>query len=50
MMIGISRVRSSARSFLASATPDYMAVQLNADKGPLGTNNYRINLRKIRSI
>lgn len=30
---------------LASATPDYMAVQLNADKGPLGTNNYRINLQ-----
>lgn len=29
----------------ASATPDYMAVQLNADKGPLGTNNYRINLQ-----
>lgn len=32
---------------LASATPDYMAVQLNADKGPLGTNNYRINLRVV---
>lgn len=30
---------------LASATPDYMAVQLNADKGPLGTKNYRINLQ-----
>jgi hypothetical protein len=30
---------------LASATPDYMAVQLNADKGPLGTSNYRINLQ-----
>ncbi len=30
---------------VASATPDYMAVQLNADKGPLGTHNYRINLR-----
>lgn len=30
---------------LASASPDYMAVQLNADKGPLGTNNYRINLQ-----
>ena len=32
---------------LVSATPDYMAVQLNADKGPLGTNNYRINLRVV---
>ncbi|MDP3829066.1 MAG: hypothetical protein Q8Q74_21145, partial [Polaromonas sp.] len=32
---------------LASATPDYMAVQLNADRGPLGTNNYRINLRVV---
>lgn len=32
---------------LASATPDYVAVQLNADKGPLGTNNYRINLRVV---
>jgi hypothetical protein len=30
---------------LAKASPDYMAVQLNADKGPLGTNNYRINLQ-----
>ena len=28
-----------------SAAPDYMAVQLNADKGPLGTHNYRINLK-----
>lgn len=32
---------------LVSATPDHMAVQLNADKGPLGTNNYRINLRVV---
>ncbi|MDI1275368.1 hypothetical protein [Polaromonas sp.] len=32
---------------LDSATPDYMAVQINADKGPLGTNNYRINLRVV---
>lgn len=32
---------------LDSATPDYMAAQLNADKGPLGTNNYRINLRVV---
>ncbi|HYW57292.1 MAG TPA: hypothetical protein VE934_10040 [Polaromonas sp.] len=29
----------------AAATPDYMSVRLNADKGPLGTNNYRINLQ-----
>jgi hypothetical protein len=32
---------------VASATPDYLAVQLNADKGPLGTNNYRIRLQAI---
>ena len=32
---------------LTSAAPDYTAVQLNADKGPLGTNNYRINLRVV---
>jgi hypothetical protein len=32
---------------LASAAPDYMALQLNADKGPLGTNNYRINLKVV---
>jgi hypothetical protein len=30
---------------LNSASPDYLAVQLNADKGPLGTSNYRIELR-----
>lgn len=28
-------------------TPDYMAVQMNADKGPVGTHNYRINLRAV---
>ena len=28
-------------------TPEYMAVQMNADKGPVGTHNYRINLRAI---
>lgn len=29
------------------STPEYMAVQLNADKGPVGTHNYRINLRAV---
>ncbi|MFI5446020.1 hypothetical protein [Polaromonas sp. UC242_47] len=28
-------------------TPDYVAVQLNADQGPLGTHNYRINLKAV---
>ncbi|WP_372827121.1 hypothetical protein [Polaromonas sp.] len=28
----------------ATAKPDYMAVRLNAEKGPLGTHNYRIEL------
>ncbi len=32
---------------LVSATDDNLAVQLNADKGPLGTHNYRIELRAI---
>jgi len=32
---------------LASATSDYLAVQLNADKGPLGTHNYRIDLKAV---
>ncbi len=30
---------------LTSSTPDYLAARLNADKGPLGTSNYRIELR-----
>jgi hypothetical protein len=30
---------------LDSASPNYLAVQLNSDKGPLGTSNYRIELR-----
>jgi hypothetical protein len=29
------------------ATPRYLAVQLNAEKGPLGTNNYRIELQAV---
>jgi len=29
------------------STPEYMAVQMNADKGPVGTHNYRINLRAV---
>ena len=29
---------------VAAATPDFLAVQLNADTGPLGTSNYRILL------
>ena len=30
-----------------SASPRYLAVQLNAEKGPLGTNNYRIELQAV---
>lgn len=30
---------------LASATPEYLSARLNADKGPVGTSNYRIELR-----
>jgi hypothetical protein len=32
---------------VASATSDYLAVQLGADAGPLGTKNYRIMLEAI---
>ncbi len=32
---------------VASITPDYLAVQVNADNGPLGTSNYRIELQAI---
>ena len=32
---------------VASATPNYLAVQVNADNGPLGTNNYRIELQAV---
>ncbi len=32
---------------VASATPGYLAVQVNADKGPLGTSNYRIELQAV---
>ena len=30
---------------VASSTAEYLEVQLNADKGPMGTNNYRIELQ-----
>ena len=30
-----------------SASPRYLAVRLNAEKGPLGTNNYRIELEAV---
>ena len=30
-----------------SASPRYLAVRLNAEKGPLGTNNYRIELQAV---
>ena len=30
-----------------SVSPRYLAVQLNAEKGPLGTNNYRIELQAV---
>lgn len=32
---------------LAAASPSYIAVQLNAPEGPLGTSNYRIELQAI---
>ncbi len=32
---------------LAAATPEYLAVQLNAENGPLGTSNYRIVLEAV---
>ncbi|NMM07444.1 hypothetical protein [Polaromonas sp.] len=31
----------------AAASPDYMAAQLNAEKGPLGTSNYRMELSAV---
>ena len=34
---------------VAAATPDYLAVQLNAETGPLGTSNYRILLEGVPS-
>lgn len=32
---------------LAASSPDYLAAQLRADKGPLGTHNYRIELQAV---
>lgn len=32
---------------IASVSANYLAVQLNADKGPLGTSDYRIELRAM---
>ena len=32
---------------IASASSNYLAVQVNADKGPLGTSNYRIELQAV---
>ena len=32
---------------MASVSANYLAVQLNADKGPLGTSDYRIELRAM---
>jgi hypothetical protein len=32
---------------LAASSSDYLAAQLNADKGPLGTHNYRIELQAV---
>ncbi|MEO7885296.1 MAG: hypothetical protein ABIR76_00940 [Polaromonas sp.] len=32
---------------LAASASDYLGVQLNADKGPLGTSNYRIELQAV---
>ena len=32
---------------LSAASPDYLAAHLQADKGPLGTSNYRIELQVV---
>ncbi|MGH8831502.1 MAG: hypothetical protein ACREXV_10470 [Polaromonas sp.] len=32
---------------VAAASPNYLATQLNADKGPLSTSNYRIELQAV---
>jgi hypothetical protein len=32
---------------LATSSPDYLAVNLKSDKGPLGTHNYRIELQAV---
>jgi hypothetical protein len=32
---------------LVASSPDYLGAQLNADKGPLGTSNYRIELQAV---
>jgi hypothetical protein len=32
---------------LSAASPDYLAAQLQADKGPLGTSNYRIEFQAV---
>lgn len=32
---------------VTSATPGYLSARLNADKGPMGTSNYRIELRAL---
>ena len=32
---------------VAAASPNYLAVQLNADKGPLSTSNYRLELQAV---
>jgi hypothetical protein len=32
---------------LTHSSPDYLAAQLGADKGPLGTHNYRIELQAV---
>lgn len=32
---------------VVTASTDYLAVQLNADKGPLSTNNYRLELQAV---
>ncbi len=40
-----SRVQFNYREIMSSA--DYFAIQLNAEKGPLGTSNYRIWIESI---
>lgn len=32
---------------VAAASPNYLAVQLNADKGPMSTSNYRLELQAV---
>ncbi len=52
--IGKKGVQALAESYalefafrLVSASPNYLALQLEADKGPMGTSDYKIELRAV---